>query len=169
MSRLAQFIYIVLLPFLVSLGIYLAFRTDATIVNVLASKISILGHTRSYLCHLGLSKTGNLSYFFVYVFPGALWLASVMAISTGISYEKKGQKYFLMVLPLLYGIGIEISQYFHFTDGTFDWGDMLAVPFACLLGYFLGKKCFDKNLLPLGWGVFLLVLAFLSLFMADVV
>ncbi|TGE29329.1 hypothetical protein [Hymenobacter metallicola] len=98
-----------LLPLVVSLIIYVLFRSRSTIVNKL-------------LFHFLANKPPvlRLTYcrWIVYNLPGALWLYSFL------SFSALHTRRWLSVLPLLLALGIEVLQYLHITDGRFDWLDV---------------------------------------------
>ncbi|KAA9338522.1 hypothetical protein F0P96_06730 [Hymenobacter busanensis] len=89
---------------LVSLVIYVCFRSQKTIVNQVLQLVGI----RPALWRLTHAR------WLVYNLPGALWLYAFLWFSS-----LPGRK-LLYLLPLSMALGIELLQLLHITDGTFD-------------------------------------------------
>jgi hypothetical protein len=97
------------LPLVLSLLIYVFFRSRSTIVNKLIFQV------------LGVAPpTLRLSHYrwVVYNLPGALWLYSFLSFSA-ISTRRR-----VSLIPLGLALGIEAAQGLHITDGRFDWQDV---------------------------------------------
>lgn len=97
-------------PLVVSLVIYMLFRSPDTIVNQAFSHLLGFRPPVWRLAH---------GQWLVFNLPGALWLYSFLWFSS-LSRSK-----LLTLLPLGMALGIELVQLLHITDGTFDLLDVV--------------------------------------------
>lgn len=165
MTRFTQFLIAIVAPLVFSLFIYIVYRPDTTLINVFLLEIFEVQTVHDV--RLVLSATFQPSSFVVHSLPGGLWIMSITTLIMGAFDTQATLKKGILVLPLLYGIGLEICQKNHWTDGTFDWMDVWIVPIAWLCGVLLGGVLFKQKPLPYHLGVGLVALGFLSLIMGD--
>lgn len=118
----SKYIFIEIIIPLVSAGmIYLFLRPNETVIFKIVEIFGLgdlIGGIKNSL------TPENFPKWFVYSFPGGLWLLS---FQNTISLLKNFQgKYLALVLiaASLTGIGLEILQLIHFTDGSFDLTDI---------------------------------------------
>tara|TARA_B100001173_G_scaffold154982_1_gene134346 strand:+ start:246 stop:809 length:564 start_codon:yes stop_codon:yes gene_type:complete len=120
----------VLIPLCLAGLLYLLFRPIDTVIYKIV--VLIGGDT---IIH-SLRQSINISSFpewFVYSLPGGLWL---LAFQNTITWIKRFEGRWLIPSVLLascLGIGLEILQSLHLTDGVFDWVDVLFYSLATLL------------------------------------
>lgn len=114
----------IIFPLLISLFIYLFFRSENIVVNQILYQ----------LFHINLPALSYplLKGFFIYNLPQGLWVFSATLISRNLYIKKFNLAFF----PLVFSFYIEAIQYFHLTNGTFDFFDLLTASISCLLGYF---------------------------------
>lgn len=105
-------IWHVILPLFLSLSIYLFFRPHDIAINKLVSL---------WIPQSLFSNQIDLANWIVYNLPGALWVYSFLSIFI----TKDGKGLLFCLIPLLGAISIEVFQYFHITDGTYDLIDIL--------------------------------------------
>jgi hypothetical protein len=123
MKRSRNFLLHCLPPLVVSLVIYMLFRSPDTIVNQVFSRLLGFRPPVLRLAH---------GQWLVYNLPGALWLYSFLWFSS-LSRSK-----LLSLLPLGMALGIELVQLLHITDGTFDLLDVVFYLCALLAFVALG-------------------------------
>lgn len=109
-------------PLLVSLFIYLGFRTDKTIVNQLF--IYLFSVDMFHQIQFYLQSWIPLSGSFIYSLPEALWLFSVVLVAKNFHFNVLGKKIPSALVPLIYALVLEIMQGVHLTKGRFDWMDI---------------------------------------------
>tara|TARA_B100001778_G_C18450753_1_gene566611 strand:- start:363 stop:881 length:519 start_codon:yes stop_codon:yes gene_type:complete len=83
-----------------------------------------------------IRESVNVSTFpewFVYSLPGGLWLLAFQNTITWIKRFKGRWLIHLVLLASFSGIGLELLQALHLTDGVFDWVDVLLYCLATLL------------------------------------
>ena len=101
-----------ILPMLVSMLIYLLFRTEDTIINRLTS---------NFFSGDSFLHNFNVADWVIYNLPGALWLFAFLSIFV----VKKEKGIFYCLIPLSVALLIEFLQYLSITDGTYDVIDVL--------------------------------------------
>ena len=122
---------IIVTALLAALFIYLFYRTEKTIINIMFTKL------------FGSSITISLRHFFktylplpdliVYSLPGALWVFSATLISRHLYVRFRKYVVPLCIFPMLYTVLLEFLQLTHFLPGTFDYIDIiLAMGFGLL-------------------------------------
>ena len=75
--------------------------------------------------------TSYLSDWIIYSLPAALWTFSITLLGMVLDIDPKRRVYIVGLIPLSLALGLEVLQFFHLTDGTFDPFDIL----AAVLGY----------------------------------
>ncbi|MFV0530474.1 MAG: hypothetical protein ACK5MD_03455 [Flavobacteriales bacterium] len=113
--------FYIIFPLFISLVIYTFFRSENIIINQIIHDFYPKSHQFSF----------NFSDFLIYNLPQGLWVFSTTLISKNL-YVKK---FNLAFSPLIFSFYIEIIQYFHFTNGTFDYWDLITALFGFLIAY----------------------------------
>lgn len=110
--------YFIIASLLVSLAIYLFYRTEKTVVN------EVVIRTISFDQYDSLRQAVNrflpLNEFVIYSLPGGLWTFCITLTSRPYYIQQKNWRIDCLVVPLLCCIGLEIAQLFHITNGRFD-------------------------------------------------
>ena len=138
--------YLVVASLLVSLAIYLFYRTDKTVVN------EILIRTISFDNYVALrhavSRFLPLNEFVIYSLPEGLWTFCITLTSRPYYIQRKSLRIDCVVVPLICCIGLEIAQLLHITKGRFDPMDIWATIFFWGIAAFaFGNKVNKQNLL----------------------
>ena len=120
----------VLLPLFFAGSIYLIFRPEDTVIFSIADLVGIRPIIDSIRNQIDVSE---FPQWFVYSLPGGFWLLSFQNILTWAN-KFKGKHLIKTVLAAYFmGIGLEVSQAVHITDGRFDWMDVLLYSAATVL------------------------------------
>ena len=120
----------IVLPLLVAALIYLVLRPVDTVVYKIFAVLG--GDTFVHSLRVGIDVS-VLPEWFVYSLPGGLWLLSFQNTIIWIKRFKGRWLIHLVLLASFSGIGLELLQALHITDGVFDWVDVLFYSFATLI------------------------------------
>lgn len=110
--------------------LYLLFRPVDTVIFKLVELIGvgdIVNELRRSL------NPNSFPEWFVYSLPGGLWLLAFQNTLTWLRGFKGKWLIPLVVLASFMGIGLELIQALHITDGRFDWVDVLFYSISTLL------------------------------------
>jgi hypothetical protein len=128
---------IISLALFASLFIYLFFRTQHTVVNIMLAKLSH-GHTLAAILYI--RKHFPLPEFAIYSLPEALWVFAATLVSRHLFIQFGKQNFHLAWSPLCYAVSLEFLQLFHLMPGSFDRMDVLtSAAFTLFAVYFI--KC----------------------------
>lgn len=107
---------------LISLFIYLFYRTEHTVVNDLFMK----WFTTSYReLRVYIQTVMPLDDYIVYSLPEGLWVYSITLTSKDLFVSLGKNIISLRYIPLVFAIGLELMQWLHFTNGRFDYWDII--------------------------------------------
>ena len=120
----------VILPLLIAALLYLLLRPVDTVIYKIVSVLG--GDTFVHSLRAGIDVS-VLPEWFVYSLPGGLWLLAFQNTITWIKRFKGRWLIHFVILASFSGIGLELLQALHLTDGVFDWVDVLFYGFATLL------------------------------------
>lgn len=128
-----------------SLFIYVFFRTNNTVINEILIELftpqRFLPLKRCIQSNLSLSKS------FIYSLPEGLWAFCATLTSKDFFIEIKRKRINLVYLPLLFTLSLEGLQYFHVTNGVFDFLDIGFSLVFWVIGYsFFNINEVKKNL-----------------------
>jgi len=133
--------------------------------NLLISIISLENYT-----NLRHSITSNIALpdFIIYSLPEGLWVFSVTLISKDLFLKIGRVTILLLYVPLLFSIGLEFLQYFHVTNGRFDFWDILvSVFFWFIASYLVSHENKKKDILhPFSIHSSLCVLSYLIVYLS---
>ncbi|MFT3748393.1 MAG: hypothetical protein QM768_08760 [Agriterribacter sp.] len=116
----------IILSLLISLFIYLFYRTQRTVVNEIF--ISLLSADKYYALKEKISGTIPLNKYIIYSLPEGLWVFCITLTSKFLFIRIGKREMDIVFMPLLFCIGLEFMQLLHFTNGRFDYWD-IAVSF----------------------------------------
>jgi hypothetical protein len=135
--------YVITASLLVSFAIYLFYRTDKTVVN------EVVIRTISYDHYTSLRQSVNrflpLNAFVIYSLPGGLWTFCITLISKPYYIRQKNWRMDCVVAPLIFCIGLEITQLLHLTKGRFDPIDIWATICFWAIAVFAFRDKTDKQ------------------------
>jgi hypothetical protein len=117
---------------LISLFIYLFYRTEKTLVNELVIRlISVEAYTRlkAVIVH-----TLPLNNVVIYSLPEGLWIFCITLTSKPYYIGRNTWRMDCIYIPLIFCFSLEILQLFHVTNGRFDIMDIGIFVLFWLLG-----------------------------------
>ena len=128
---------------LVSLFIYLFYRTEKTVVNeLLIRAISFDNYTSLKKAITGFLPLNEL---IIYSLPEGLWVFCITLTSTPFYIRSKNRKINGVVIPIVFCIGLELCQLLHFTRGRFDYMDILVSVIFWLIAVFAFEDKLEKQ------------------------
>jgi len=107
---------------LVSLFVYLFYRTEQTVINHLV--IATIGEAPYWVIRDWINQHIHLGPFGVYSLPEALWVLAITLLSKRYYLGLNRLKISLKFVPVLLVIGFEWFQFAHWANGRFDWVDL---------------------------------------------
>lgn len=131
--------FIIALALLLSLFVYLFFRTEQTVVNYLFIKIG--GVAPFYESRLWVTSHIMLSNFQIYSLPEALWILAITLLSKRYVIQFGNLHISLWYLPVLLAFGFEFFQWMHWSNGSADLNDL----WGALLFWALGMTVFPER------------------------
>jgi len=131
---------IISLALFTSLFIYLFYRTQHTVVNIMLNKLS---HGQAVTSIHYIRDHFPLPVFLIYSLPEALWVFAATLVSKQLFIKFRERNFHLAWAPLSYAISLEFLQLFHLMPGSFDWMDI-----SLSLGFTLYAVRFIKCPLP---------------------
>lgn len=153
---------------LVSLFIYLFYRTEKTLINKLL--ISVISLENFIELKKSVINTFPLNAYIIYSLPEGLWVFSITLASRKFFIQVFNYKISLLYIPLIFSIGLEFFQLFHITNGTFDFWDIgVSVFFWILANYLSTEKSVQQNIFkPLKLDNSFCVFSYLIVYLAHV-
>lgn len=128
---------IISLALFTSLFIYLVYRTQHTVVNIMLNGLS---HGQAIQAILQIRKCLALPDFIIYSLPEALWVFAATLVSKHLFIKFRKRNLHLAWVPLCYAVLLEFLQLFRLMPGRFDWMDILpSLTFTLYAVYFI--KC----------------------------
>jgi hypothetical protein len=122
---------------LISLFIYVFYRTEKTLVNqVIIALFSYRGYTD---LKINVTSVLPLKDCIIYSLPEGLWVFCITVMSGPFLLKIRRYRWNLVTAPLLISLLMELFQLLHFTNGRFDWMDIIFASGFWLLGYFLTR------------------------------
>ncbi len=159
---------LILLPLLVSLFIYLFYRTEKTVINELF--ISTISFDTFIALRLRISNALRLNEHLIYSLPEGLWVFCITLTSKFLFVKLGNRELDLRFAPLVFSIGLELFQLLHFTNGRFDWWDIgVSVLFWAIANYLIAHKSTRRNILnPFTVESVVCLLSYLIVYLAHV-
>lgn len=131
---------------LISLFIYLFYRTDRTIVNEIVIRLISFDKYTTLKAHI--VKILPLHNMVIYSLPEALWIFCITLTSKPYYVRLNNRRFDCLFIPLIFCITLEILQLFHITNGRFDFMDIgMSVIFWILGSYILGNEPEKQDIL----------------------
>jgi hypothetical protein len=149
----------------IAASIYFLYRDNTIIFNQILSTF----HVDNLLNKKDLSPHFPLPKWAIYSLPGGIWVFVLTTLLNQHSIWVQKARLPLDYLPITYGIILEFFQFFHITNGTFDFVDILFV-----LGFGVIALSINRNQqeLTVKWQTkiphWVLVSGFLVLILSDV-
>lgn len=152
---------------LVSLFIYIFYRTDKTVITGIC--ISIVSFDNFIEMRNNIRAFLPLREHMIYSLPEGLWVFSITLTSKHLFLDI-GRKIDLVFIPLVFSIGLELFQLFNFVKGQFDFWDIgISIVFWTIANYLIKTEDTKQNILkPFTTKSFICVLSYLIVFFAHV-
>lgn len=152
---------------LISLCIYLFYRTEKTIINELFIALFSLETYVGFKTFF--NNTFPIHKQLVYSLPGGLWLFCVTVLSSDFYIEIRQRKLALFIIPFVFALGLELLQLLHITNGRFDFWDVASyLLFGMLAFTFFSKETPKQNIVrPFTLNSFSCMICFLIVYLAD--
>lgn len=131
------------LALLISLFIYLFYRTDRTAVNEIVVKLIPLktyAGLKAYI--VTMLPLNNVA---IYSLPEGLWVFCITLTSKPYYITLINRRINLVFMPLLICIVLEVFQLFHITNGRFDFMDIGVSVIFWILGNYVSKDGDEKQ------------------------
>jgi hypothetical protein len=155
------------LSLLCSLLIYLFYRTEKTVINQIF--ISIVSLDRFVEWRKHVTSALPLNEHIIYSLPEGLWVFCITLTSKSLFVIIYSRKINLLFLPLIFSIGLEIFQLFHFTHGRFDFWDIGSSVAGWAAAWLINNKSAKQNIVhPFTARSFTCVLSYLVVYLAHV-
>ena len=153
---------------LISLFIYVFYRSEKTVVNELI--ILIISVDTYTTIKSIIINTIPLNETIIFSLPGGLWVFCATALSNDFYLEISKYKIQFVFVPVLFAIGLEFCQLIHLTNGSFDVWDIAFYMIFWLISYYSTRRYgFDQNILsPFTLHGFICLACFLSVYLAHV-
>lgn len=158
----------IILSLLISLFIYLFYRTEKTVINEMF--ISIITFDRFVELQKSILKTLPLNERIIYSLPEGLWVFCITLTSKNLFLKIGSREINLLFVPLIFSIGLELFQLLHLTNGRFDvWDIAFSILFWAIANYLVIDKSTRQNILnPFSTKSFICLLSYLIVYLAHV-
>lgn len=107
---------------IISLFIYLFYRTEKTLVNQIFIQLSCLKTYESL--KYSITSSFPLNKYIIYSLPEGLWVFCITLTSKGFYFKLFNKQIDCIFIPLVFAVGLELLQFFHLTNGRFDLLDI---------------------------------------------
>lgn len=157
-----------MLSLLISLFIYLFYRTEKTVVTEMF--ISIISLDKYIALKKTITSALTLNEFIIFSLPEGLWVFCI-TLTSKFMFIKVGKREFnLVYAPLLFSIGLEIFQLLHLTNGRFDFLDIaVSIAFWATANYLMKSNNTRQNLFkPFNFESLVFLFCYLIVYLAHV-
>ena len=138
--------YFIILSLLISLFIYLFYRTEKTVITEIF--ISVISIDNYVVLRKLMTGTIPLTDHVIYSLPEGLWVFCITLTSKNLFLRIANHEINCVFIPLIFSIGLELFQLLHLTNGRFDFWDInMSVFFWCVANYFISNTPEKQNLL----------------------
>ncbi len=131
------------LSLLISLFIYTFFRTEKTFINEII--ISIISHRKYSWLRKLVRENLSLNEHIIYSLPEGLWVFCITLTSKYLFIKICNREFNCVFAPLIFSVGLEIFQLFHFTNGRFDFWDIGSSVFFWVVANYFVKFISEKQ------------------------
>jgi hypothetical protein len=133
----------IIVSLLISLFIYLFYRTEKTVVNEMV--ISIISFKTYALLKVTVVNFLPINKIVVYSLPEGLWVFCITLTSKPYYVKLNNWRINCVFIPLIFCFSLEIFQLFHFTNGRFDFMDIAISALFWLIGNYVFNDKADKQ------------------------
>ncbi len=140
-----EYLYIAV-SLLVSLFIYLFYRTEKTVVNEML--ISIISFDTYVAWKANVVHFIPINDTIVYSLPEGLWVFCITLTSKPYYIKLRSRRIDCVFIPLVFSIGLEIMQLLHVTNGRFDLMDIgVSIVFWLIGNFAFNNQANKQNIL----------------------
>ncbi|TDO20834.1 hypothetical protein CLV32_3468 [Pedobacter duraquae] len=125
---------------LISLFIYVFYRTEKTLVNEFM--IYLISSPMYTSIKADIIHLIPLSPILIYSLPEGLWIFCITLTSKCYYIDVYGRRYDCVYIPLVFCISLEIMQLVHITNGRFDWMDIG----ISMIFWLIARYTFNRNI-----------------------
>jgi hypothetical protein len=137
---------LIILSLLVSLFIYLFYRTEKTVINALFIQVFSV-HEYAAL-KAAVTNLLPLNEAIIYSLPEGLWVFCITLTSKPFYLQFYNRRVHCTVIPLIFCIALEVLQLLHLTNGRFDFLDIwVSISFWMIANYFFDHKIEKQNII----------------------
>jgi hypothetical protein len=138
-----KYIPLLTISLLISLFIYVFYRTEKTLVNQLF--MAMISRESYVILKAGITSILPLNDYIVYSLPEGLWVFCITVTSSFFYLEVRRRKWRMVFVPVLVAITMEIFQLLHLANGQFDVMDILFSTGFWLLALFYTRNDTSKE------------------------
>lgn len=131
-------IFHVICPLLLGGFIYISFRTESLVLFNWIEDISLSGVV-NVIRNIFYPLKSIVPNWIVFSLPDGLWVYAFTSSFLIIWDNNFKNKIFIILIPVLISILLELSQYFEICEGTFDFTDLTFYFFASILSILIFK------------------------------
>jgi len=135
LQALKKHIPLLSVSLLLSLFIYVFYRTEKTLINQFF--IFLVSREHYYAMKCAVTTAFYLKDYLVYSLPEGLWVFCITITSSFFYLQVRNRKWSLVFVPILMALLLEVFQLLHITNGRFDWMDIAFSVGFWLLALFL--------------------------------
>lgn len=159
---------LIIICLLISLFIYLFYRTEKTVINELF--ISLISVNKFIDLRKSITGILSLNEPIIYSLPEGLWVFCITLTSKAFFFNIGRREITLVYVPLIFSIGLELLQFFNITNGRFDFWDIgFSVFFWVVANYLVAHQSKTQNLMnPFRSESFICILSYLIVFLVHV-
>lgn len=160
--------YLIIICLLISLFIYLFYRTEKTIINEIF--ISLISFDKFVALRKTITNILSLNEQIIYSLPEGLWVFCITLTSKHLFLKVGNSEINLLYFPLIFSIGLELFQLLHLTNGRFDiWDIAFSVIFWAIANYLITHKSTKQNILhPFSTRSFIFLFSYFIVYLAHV-
>lgn len=117
-----------------------------------------------------ITNTLPLNELIIYSLPEGLWVLSITLTSNFLFFKIGKREINLIFAPLIFSISLELFQLFHFTNGIFDYWDIIfAILFWAFANYLIKQKNSRQNIFnPFNIKSIICLLSYLIVYLSHV-
>jgi len=160
--------FLIIFTLLISLFIYLFYRTEKTIVTELL--INLISFDSFKELQTSIRHLLPLNKYIIYSLPEGLWVFCITLTSKFLFIKISDKKINLVYIPLVFVVVLEIFQLIHLTNGRFDFWDIgFSVVFWLLANYVFSFKENKQNIFkPFNLNSSICIASYLIVYLAHV-
>lgn len=159
---------LIIISLLISLFIYLFYRTEKTVINQLF--ISLFSYNTYAAIKSWVTHQWPLPKTIINSLPEGLWVFCITLTSRNF-FIKMGRFHLdLLFAPILFSLSLELLQLLHITNGRFDvWDIGLSILFWAVASFLIQPKMAKQNIMaPFNTRSLICVLSYLIVYLAHV-